>query len=111
MEVVAAQVGFHLDWLTVVACYNPAGPYMGSDHLLLLATLPHNCPRPHPGRLPRWTLTPSAWPRFQETLSNPDVTTLQLDQAVLALSQSLKAAGRATFSLSTRQSPRRPGKP
>ncbi|XP_045102648.1 uncharacterized protein LOC123499092 [Portunus trituberculatus] len=145
MEVVAAQVGLQSDWLTVVACYNPAGnatqqeydhyfstlpqpvlimgdfnthhqrwnpslllrnhnptgtalfqtlldsphlsflsppglatylhphtgapsvldlflgdstfqssqfstgSYMGSDHLPLLATLPHTCPRPHPG--------------------------------------------------------------
>ena len=32
------------------------GPYMGIDHLPILATLPQTPPRPQPGCLPRWRI-------------------------------------------------------
>ncbi|XP_045137993.1 uncharacterized protein LOC123520125 [Portunus trituberculatus] len=37
------------------------GPYMGSDHLPLLASLPQVSPQPQPGCMPRWRLNSSGW--------------------------------------------------
>lgn len=88
------------------------GPYMGSDHLPVLASVPQAPPKQHPGCLPRWRLTSSEWPRYREALQTPpDITTLTLDDAASSFHQTLETAGAAAFHLTTRRTPRRPGKP
>ncbi|XP_045130249.1 uncharacterized protein LOC123515571 [Portunus trituberculatus] len=44
------------------------GPYMGSDHLPLLASLPQVSPQPQPGCMPRWRLNSSGWPQYVAVL-------------------------------------------
>ncbi|KAG0724658.1 hypothetical protein GWK47_040127 [Chionoecetes opilio] len=69
------------------------GPYMGSDHLPLLASFPALTARPHPGCLPRWKLTPSGWPLFQAALHHPpDLSSLPLEDAAASLSTFLEDA-------------------
>ncbi|XP_045104412.1 uncharacterized protein LOC123499945 [Portunus trituberculatus] len=88
------------------------GPYMGSDHLPLLASLPQVSPQPQPGCMPRWRLNSSGWPRYVAALpSSLDTKHLPLDEAATTIAGVLSEAGTAAFPLIPRRRPRRLGKP
>ena len=88
------------------------GPYMGSDHIPIVATIQTITPQPSPGCLPRWNLRSSNWCRYSEALNaHPPIPDLPLGEAVQSFGQALLRAGRASFNLTTHRSPRRPGKP
>ncbi|XP_045127731.1 uncharacterized protein LOC123514148 [Portunus trituberculatus] len=88
------------------------GPYMGSDHLPLLASLPQVSPQPQPGCMPCWRLNSSGWPQYVAALpSSLDTQHLPLDEAATTIAGVLSEAGTAAFPLITRHHPRRPGKP
>ncbi|XP_045122669.1 uncharacterized protein LOC123511112 [Portunus trituberculatus] len=88
------------------------GPYMGSDHLPLLASLPQVSPRPQPGCMPRWRLNSSGWTRYVAALpSSLDTQHLSLDEAATTIAGVLTEAGTAAFPLITRCRPRHLGKP
>ncbi|KAG0720741.1 RNA-directed DNA polymerase from mobile element jockey [Chionoecetes opilio] len=87
-------------------------PYMGSDHLPVLASVPQAPPKPHPGYLPRWRITSSEWLHYREAIQpSPDFYTLPLEDSATSFHQTLEIAGAAAFYLATRRTPRRPGKP
>ncbi|KAK8394280.1 hypothetical protein O3P69_006463 [Scylla paramamosain] len=47
------------------------GPYMGSDHLLLLPSIPSDSLSSLPGFLLKWKLLPAGWNWLERTLSHP----------------------------------------
>ena len=81
------------------------GPYMGSDHFPVLASLPQTAPRPHPGYLPRMKSKFSEWPRYEAALTTSlDYSTLSLEEAAEPFSQTLEGTGNTAFHLITSHS-------
>ncbi|MPC53346.1 hypothetical protein E2C01_047235 [Portunus trituberculatus] len=94
-----------------VATYTTA-PYMGSDHLPLLASFSQVILTPHPGCLPKWHINSSGWSAYHTALASlPDLSALPLEEAAGTLARTLEAAGKTAFRLTTHRSTHRPGKP
>ena len=89
------------------------GPYMGSDHLPLLASLGNITPQSQSKCLPRWNFQSGNWSGYQDALkqTSPTAPSLPLEEAARSFSEALRKAGTATFPLTTRREPRRPGNP
>ena len=87
-------------------CTFSTGPYMGSDHLPYLATLPNASPKQCPGCLPRWNIT-SEWQKFEEAQRiSPNSSPMPLEEEAQTFHHVLEEAGKTAFRLTMHRTPR-----